>query len=67
MSEPKNDGWVMEEPGWWLHPELGGLCLETDGHWHHYYGTDAAPVARYKTLSEARTNAKHNISTFPTT
>lgn len=28
-------GWKKEGPGWWIHPELGGVCEEA-GEWFGY-------------------------------
>jgi len=36
MSADELDGWVMEERGWWVHPEYGSICREPDGRWHIY-------------------------------
>ena len=30
------DGWCKEEPGWWVHETLGGICREQDGKWYGY-------------------------------
>lgn len=30
------DGWVSEEPGWWVHVVLGGICREDDRKWYAY-------------------------------
>lgn len=30
------NGWRMEEPGWWIHDGLGGVCRERDGKWYGY-------------------------------
>lgn len=27
------EGWECIEKGWWVHPKLGGVCLESDGKW----------------------------------
>lgn len=26
-------GWEMQEPGWWTHPDYGGVCRERGGRW----------------------------------
>jgi hypothetical protein len=29
-------GWVCQEPGWWVHETMGGVCREEDRKWYAY-------------------------------
>lgn len=50
--------WTREEPGWYTHPVLGGICLEEDDTWWWYPLNTATARGPYRTLSQAQEEAE---------
>lgn len=51
----KSTGWRIEEPGWWAHDSLGGVCRESDGKWYGYQKVEPETdrIGPFKTAREA--------------
>lgn len=51
----KSTGWRIEEPGWWTHDALGGVCRELDGKWYGYLKSEPETdrLGPFKTAREA--------------
>ena len=32
------ESWTRQEPGWYTHPKLGGICRERKGAWYWHPG-----------------------------
>jgi hypothetical protein len=51
----QSTGWRIEEPGWWTHDTLGGVCRESDGRWYGYrkHEPETDYTGPFKTAREA--------------
>ena len=52
--------WEHTEPGWYTHPEQGGVCLEDDNRWWHYPLDTDRRYGSYKTAKACIADIAHN-------
>lgn len=55
MTKKSTTGWHIEEPGWWVHDTLGGVCREADGQWYGYHKLEPETdrIGPFKTARDA--------------
>lgn len=49
--------WTCEEPGWYVHPALGGICWESDG-WYWWPLVGEGMTGPFETFRAAREAAE---------
>lgn len=57
-------GWHIEDPGWWVHNDLGSVCRESGGKWYGYHKnkSGADRIGPFKTVEAAANGVRQSSS-----